>query len=182
MQLRMLDENGGCGKEKERNSCKSGESRGDMARGSSQKSAGISGKRRTRLRCSRRNWSFGDFCRHSCVRSSRSIYWKDFLPSVRPRRRESLEASGPAKIWYSRDRADLVRAPPSFRPPPFCKCTRLAALRALSSSLIEYSPLYLRMPVEIYRRSRCSFRFNLLRPALTLSVLSFPMFAYILRV
>lgn len=40
-------------------------------------------------------------------------------------------------------------------------CTRPAALNALSSSLIE-SPLYLRMPIEIYRRSRWSFRFNLL--------------------
>lgn len=147
--------------------------------GGSQKSAGISGKRRTRLRSSRRNWSFGDFCRHSCVRSSRYLLER-FSPLVR-----SLgeSRSGPAKIWYSRERADLVRAPPSSCPLlPAANALASRPYAPLSSSLIEYSPLYLRMPVEIYRRSRCSFRFNLLRPALTSSVLSFSVFAYILRV
>lgn len=146
--------------------------------GSSQKSAGISGKRRTRLRSSRRNWSFGDFCRHSCVRSSRYLLER-FSPLVRSRRVEERASEDLVLARASRSRARssillvLLPAANALASRPYAP---------LSSSLIEYSPLYLRMPVEIYRRSRCSFRFNLLRPALTSSVLSFSVFAYILRV
>lgn len=141
-------------------------------RGSSQKSAGISGKRRTCLRSSRRNWSFGDFYQHSCVRFSRYLLER-FSPLVRPRRIEERASEDLVLARVSRSRARfsvlLSSSPLQMHSPrgPIC---------ALSSSLIEYSLLYLRMPVEIYRRSRCSFRFNLLRPALTSSALSFPVF------
>lgn len=60
----------------------------------------------------------------------------------------------------------------SLPPPPPGEdlvLARAASLRALSSSLIEYSPLYLRMPVEIYRRSRSSFRFVLCPPSLSVA-------------
>lgn len=149
--------------------------------GGSQKSAGISGKRRTRLRSSRRNWSFGDFCRHSCVRSSRYLLER-FSPLVR-----SLGESKRAGQRRSGTRASEPISCALLHPPPVLLLPAANALASrpyapLSSSLIEYSPLYLRMPVEIYRRSRCSFRFNPLRPALTSSVLSFSVFAYILRV
>lgn len=146
--------------------------------GGSQKSAGISGKRRTRLRSSRRNWSFGDFCRHSCVRSSRYLLER-FSPLVRSRR---VEEPGQRR---SGTRASEPISCALLHPPVLLPAANALASRPyapLSSSLIEYSPLYLRMPVEIYRRSRCSFRFNPLRPALTSSVLSFSVFAYILRV
>lgn len=86
------------------------------------------------------------------------IYWKDFPPRGTPSERveeRTREDLVPARA--SRSHARFFSSPPSA--PPRC---RTRSPRALSSSLIEYSPLYLRMPVEIYRRSRCSFRFNLL--------------------
>lgn len=174
----MLDENGGCRKEKEREKFLQ-EQRIQRWYGAAVLKNPLESRGK-----GERAWGAPAAIGHSAIFTGihasvpRGIYWKDFLPWYDL----GESKSGPAKIWYSRERADLVRASPSSGPPPRCKCTRLAVLRALSSSLIEYSQLYLRMPVEIYRRSRCSFRFNLLRLALTSSVFSFPVFAYILRV
>lgn len=55
-----------------------------------------------------------------------------------------------------------ARAIESILVPSFDPLAPWPSKLALSSSLIE-SPLYLRMRIEIYRRSRCSFRFNLLQ-------------------
>lgn len=135
--------------------------------GRAQKSTGIRArKRRTRRRSSRRNWSFRDFCRYSCVRFSRGIYWKGFLPfppviCMYKRENLSLEESRSgfvATISEVHARAiESILLVPSFGP-----LAPWPSKLALSSSLIE-SPLYLRMRIEIYRRSRCSFRFNLLQ-------------------
>lgn len=86
---------------------------------------------------------------------SRGIYWKGFLPWYAPleKRRYSVPR---ARANRSRARA---RAPLSFRLAPLQDAL---ASRYLPLSL-NIPPLYLRMPVEIYRRSRCSFRFNLLQ-------------------
>lgn len=135
--------------------------------GSVKKCPGIRAReRRARRRSSRRNWSFRDFCRYSCVRFSRGIYWKGFLPPrymyihiyARPRRVEKWAPSRRSVVLARAIEPILV----AFLRSPRRGCTRPAALNALSSSLIE-SPLYLRMPIEIYRRSRCSLRFNLLQ-------------------
>lgn len=138
-----------------------------IRRSAVQKSVGISWKRRARQRSSSRNWSFGDFCRHSCVRSSR--YLLERLFPLCPCSPSPVPFFSPLYTLEDRARARasrfLVRASlplPSFSTLPLYECTRLRA-SALSSSLIEYSPLYLRMLVEIYRRSRCPFRFNLLQ-------------------
>lgn len=131
-----------------------------------QKSAGISGKRRARRRSVCCNWSFGDFCRHSCVRSTRYLLER-FLPRYalgekkkKTQEREREERSEPAKctpvLARSHGCAPLLLLAAIHSP-------HARARAPLSFSLIEYSPLYLRMPVEIYRRSRCPFRFNLLQ-------------------
>lgn len=129
-----------------------------------QKSAGISWKRRARRRSSSRNWSFGDFCRHSCVRSSRYLLERFFPldsahPLVHPHpTSEQVDLSCVLLFLFS-----LVLHPAAIRMHSPCGTRLRARASALSSSLIEYSPLYLRMLVEIYRRSRCPFRFNLLQ-------------------
>lgn len=86
---------------------------------------------------------------------------KVFSPGTRPWRSEDTPC-------LAQEQTDLVRAraPLSFRLAPLQDAL---ASRYLSLSL-NIPPLYLRMPVEIYRRSRCSFRFNLLQRRLLFRV------------
>lgn len=105
----------------ERNSCKSGESSGDMVR-----------------RLSKIRWNLGEKANapeelppQLVIRRFLPAFMRPFLAVFigkifSPGTLSESRRSGPAKIWYSRERADLVRAPPSSCPPPCCKCTRLA--------------------------------------------------------
>lgn len=111
------------------------------------------------------------------MRPFHAVFIGKVSPSVRPRGRGGGGGGGerereePAKILARASRSHVCAAfLCSFllSSPARRARTRLArgerecarARAPLSSSLIEYSPLYLRMPVEIYRRSRCPFRFN----------------------
>lgn len=165
--LECLTRTAGAGKRRsERNSCKSGESSGDMAR-----------------RLSKIRWNLGEKA-NAPEELAPQLVIRRFLPAfMRPCLAVFIgkifspwyTLGEPAKIWYSREPIScaLLHPPVLLLPPAANALASRPYARALSSSLIEYSPLYLRMPVEIYRLSRCSFRFNLLRPALT-SSLSFP--------
>lgn len=161
----------------ERNSCESGESSGDMVR-----------------QLSKIRWNLGEKA-NAPEELPPQLVIRRFLPAfMRPFLAVfigkifspgTLSESRGAGQRRSGTRASEPISCALLHPPVLLPAANALASRPyapLSSSLIEYSPLYLRMPVEIYRRSRCSFRFNPLRPALTSSVLSFSVFAYILRV
>lgn len=163
----------------ERNSCKSGESSGDMAR-----------------QLSKIRWNLEEKA-NAPEKLPPQLVIRRFLPAfMRPFLAvfigkifsPGIPIYTPSESRRAGQSEDLVLARPSrsrarsscillFSSPLQMHSPRGSTrARALSSSLIEYSPLYLRMPVEIYRRSRCSFRFNLLRTALTSSALSFLVF------
>lgn len=102
----------GVGKRRnERNSCKSRESSGDMVRQFSK----IRWNLREKVNAPEELPPQLVIRRFlpAFMRPFLGIYWKDFLPWYDL----GESKSGPAKIWYSRERADLVRASPSSCPP-----------------------------------------------------------------